>query len=194
MNATECVDKISGYFTGKTSQAVTDKMLSILSRLQDDQRETVYERMVEDNSPRFRVGVKEIIEACRALGIGYKKSFYTPTQEWTCEACGAVFTYVMVTSDEEKVEKHLFDKCPRCDFQPCWTIAARMYGNMEAPSYKRLLAERRHWVSEHPEPYFDRGLVEEEIREMRQIDVKRKIANIVAEKTVIVQGRLPYKE
>jgi hypothetical protein len=189
VNAKNCIDKIGDYFTGKQNPAVTEQITLILERLGEQEIDAVYDRLLQEVSPRFSVGVKEIADACNALGIGFHKAHFIPAHDWVCDACGQKFLYSPGSDDDDKIDKHIFDICPGCGFQVNWTITAKKYRTFP-DWYNRELTNRMAWKCDHPEPYFNQAVAEQERRDQKRIDVTNKIAKLAAD----MQSRLPYKD
>ena len=176
MNASGFVKRVTGYFNGKYSEMHLSQMSEILERLDDAALDAIYDRLMEDCSPRFAVGIKEIVDACNALGIGYHKTRYVPATQIWCDACGESFTYAQCVSDDDKIDKAIFDLCPTCGFQPNWTLtmqAYKRYGHL-SESYAAWYDKQKKGNSEKyskQQPYFSRAKAEQERREHNKVKV-----------------------
>ena len=174
------IQRITAYFgpNSKYRPELLTAIDKIASRLGEDQLDVVFDKLMEDQSSRFQVGVKEIQLACQALGIGYKKATYIPAHEVTCDACGFSYQYAMAPDDEDRLEKNLHDYCPSCGFQYNWTIMANEYGERATPWYTNLLERSREWKRDNKRPYWDKAVAEKEQRQMRKAEIDRKMAQI----------------
>jgi hypothetical protein len=121
------VQDLTEYFSGNYGPALLRELNAIFTNIPEESHEDVARMIREDNAPNFKLGVKAVVDACRKLGIPYRKyaEEYTPAKDWKCECCGLVFKYAMLTSETDKHDKGIFDYCPRCGMQPTYTIEAR---------------------------------------------------------------------
>jgi len=132
MDADNFIARIREYFDtkGKYSDAVIREMTKEADKFTNEDRVRLYNRIIEDNSPRFQIGLKEIREAATALGISYCRARYIPSRQYWCDCCGEPFQYAQYVSEEEREEKQIYDTCPICGFQPTWTIDYKKYQAM----------------------------------------------------------------
>jgi DNA-directed RNA polymerase subunit RPC12/RpoP len=166
------ISKIRAYFDakGKYPDAVILKITQIVDRLTNEARVSLFDRLTEDNSPRFMVGVKELVEACKALGLGYGKTHYVPTSDYYCDACGEKFHYAQCVSDDDRIDKDIHDVCPTCGFQPGWTyliLEYRKQGNLSPKLAEWYEDQKKASLDKHSKtaPYFSRAKAESERRE-----------------------------
>ena len=122
MTSPETMNRILEYFggNGKYNNEVVTEMTKIVDRLGENDRDRIYARLIEEERSAYHIGVKEIVSACQFLGIGYHVQQRFGSEEWSCDACDRQFRYQMCTDDEDHFNG-IFDKCPRCGFQPTWT-------------------------------------------------------------------------
>jgi hypothetical protein len=111
-----------------------EKMKAFAEKIPDDCRQEVIDRILETEGPSSKVGVKQMVESCAALGVGFKRSHFLPTIDWYCDACGYTFKYAQAVSDDDRIDKGLHDFCPMCGFQPIWTTNRDAYMKMGALS------------------------------------------------------------
>lgn len=177
MTAGEMLSALMDYFAqGKYPDAVVNRMRFTIESIGDAERQVVLDHLIETQKASFKISVAEIVEACKALGIGYHESKFIPATDWTCDACGHEFKYVQAVTDDDKIDRNLHDVCPMCGFQPGWTIQRAAYeqaGNLTpeyAAWYDRML---EHMPAKHgpkaPEGiYWARSKAEAERREAQR--------------------------
>jgi hypothetical protein len=120
-----------------------EKMKAFAEKIPDDCRQEVIDRILETEGPSSKVGVKQMAESCAALGVGFKRSQFVPAIDWCCDACGHRFKYAQSVSEDDKIDKYLYDFCPMCGFQPGWTHLREAYHlqGIATDWYDRLIEE-----------------------------------------------------
>lgn len=179
MTPEKMLDDVMAYFAqGKYPDAVKERMRAIIASIGDDEREAVTEHLIETQKASFKVGVSDIVESCRALGIGFRAARFVPAVEWYCDACGYNFKYAQASGDDEKIDLGLHDVCPMCGFQPNWTLTKDAYAKMGAltraylENYRKRIVEcvEKHGASPScgrgpSGPYWARSKAEQERRD-----------------------------
>ncbi len=165
---------------------MVEKMKSLAEGIPESARQSVIDRITETEGPSSKVGVKQMVEACDALGVGYRQSRYTPAQDWICDACGHQFKYSRCPSDDEKIDLGLHDCCPMCGFQATWTEVRDAYRTMGglSPAYTaQYAAQVEACTSKHgPKApggiYWSRSRAESERRDDRRVRIDRQMEDL----------------
>lgn len=123
--------------------AVITKLKRIAETIPEDARQDVIDKILETETSSVKISVKHIVEACRALGVSYRETRYLPAEDWICDCCGHEFKYHQSPSDDERIDKEIYDFCPMCGFQPGWSILAQAYKDrgQKVEWYDRLLEQ-----------------------------------------------------
>jgi hypothetical protein len=123
--------------------AVQSKMEQLAATIPENARKDVIDRILETEASSTKISIKHIIEACNTLGVSYKAAKYVPAINWICDACGREFLYHQAPTDDDKIDKQIYDFCPDCGMQPGWTILMQKYKafGIATPWYDRLLAD-----------------------------------------------------
>jgi hypothetical protein len=140
------MDELLAYFSqGKYPEAVLRRMRTVIESIDEGERDTVLENLIETQKASFKVGVSDLVESCKALGVGFRAAKYVPAMDWTCISCGYTFKFTLSPSDDDKLDKNLHDVCPMCGFQPYWTILHDKYteAGMACPWYDTLIKDSR---------------------------------------------------
>ena len=165
MDVNTSIHSIIDYFGGadKFTAPIISEIKYVLEPLTNEERARVYERMTEDESPRFKIGKKEVVAACRALGIGFKKGHSVPWHLFYCDCCGFEFRYAQVVSDDEQIDDDIHDVCPMCGFQPNWTITKHRYveiGKLSESPAEWYEQQKKKCLQKYgrSNPFFNRAL------------------------------------
>jgi hypothetical protein len=105
--------------SGKPDVLLTRKAFGLLGRIPKDERAKAIEWLLENQPKKFGLDIPAIRLALTETGT--KFSEYIPAEDWTCDACGMQFKYIDQPTNADKHDRGLFDLCPRCGFQVCWT-------------------------------------------------------------------------
>lgn len=142
MNAREMVNEIVSCFV-PPPKPMQEKMITLVESIPEAARKNVIDRIVETESSSIKISIKNIVEACIALGVSYHKTTYVPAEAWICDSCGNQFKYGISPSDDDKIDKLIYDACPMCGFQVNWSILHKQYSalGIKTEWYDRLLAE-----------------------------------------------------
>lgn len=120
MEALDDVNEMLAYYNkSKPDIALSKKAYAILGRFPKEARAKAIDWLYEHKERKFGVDVISFREALRETGTSVSE--YVPAEDWTCDACGLTFKFFDQPTEEDKLEKGIFDFCPRCGFQPCWT-------------------------------------------------------------------------
>ena len=129
MTASEMVNELLACFVPPPAK-MQDKMMKIAETIHADDRKSVMDRIIESEAASIKISVKNIAEACRALGVGFHEEHYTPAIDWQCDACGHEFKFHQCPSIQDKLDRNIHDACPMCGFQPGWTMTRDRYLKM----------------------------------------------------------------
>jgi DNA-directed RNA polymerase subunit RPC12/RpoP len=146
MTSDSMVSELTAYFAqGKYPEPVLRRMRAVIESIAEGERDTVLEHLIENQKASFKIGVSDIVESCKSLGVGFRAAKYVPAMDWTCVACGHSFKFTLCPTDDDKIDKNLHDVCPMCGFQPYWTILHDQYleGGLECGWYDGLITEAR---------------------------------------------------
>jgi len=129
------------------SPNIISRMEITAKSIPEDAREDVFNAILEEQAPNFVVGVHSIVAACKKLGVPYRETHYIPTVDWTCDNCGRQFKYHPAPSDDDRIDKYIYDFCPDCGLKPYYTILAQDYNRLgiATPWYQKYLAEASQW-------------------------------------------------
>lgn len=169
MNLEDFMFELFEYFQGKYADAVKDRIKAMAINFTNDERKAVFDHLIENQKASFKISVAEIVESCKFLGIGYHAAHYVPAVDWVCDACGHQFKYAQAVSDDDRIDRNLHDFCPRCGFQPTWTIVRRKYREQggwrdEAEEVYQAHLDK---ASKREGLYFDRNKAERERRDQK---------------------------
>lgn len=177
------------------SPKMVERMERIARSIPEDARESVYEAILEELGANAQVGTKDIIAACRKVGAPYSEAHYLPAEDWICDGCGRQFKFHPCPTDDDKIDKGIFDFCPDCGLQPHYTKLAQEYAlrGIKTPWYNKLVEKAKKWGRD-TEPkqektrmggawtvggmFWYRSNAEKERREERRIKVDAKMAEI----------------
>jgi hypothetical protein len=142
MTGQEMVKEIVSCFVPPQHKMI-EKMEYIADSIPESARKEIIDAITETEGPATKIGASHIVEACNRLGVSYHRSTYTPAEPWTCDACGFEFKYTLAPSDDDKIDKGLYDACPMCGMQPGWTQLANRYNalGIATPWLDRLINE-----------------------------------------------------
>jgi len=129
MTSVEMIAELLSCFPAPPER-VQNKMRDLADTIQADARQDIVDKILETETASTKISIKHIIDACKALGVGYREAHYLPATDWVCDACGREFKYHPAPSDDERIDKDIHDVCPDCGFQPIWTIERSMYIDM----------------------------------------------------------------
>jgi len=122
---------------------VQEKMIQLADTIPESARKEVIDRILEEEGSSTKISITHIVEACRAIGVGYKAARYVPATDWICDSCGNKFKYHAAPTDDDKIDKGIHDLCPHCGFQVIWTIEARGYKTKDGfPEWYQRLIEK----------------------------------------------------
>lgn len=166
--------------------AVQEKMIRLADTIPEDARQEVIDRILEEEGSSTKISITHIVDACRALGVGYKAAKYVPAIEWQCECCGTTFKYHAAPTDDDKIDKNIHDLCPRCGFQVIWSIEAEMYKiNKKRPEWYYRLIERHTGENRNPSEkahngtdFWSRHAAERERAKALEANAEEEIAEI----------------
>ena len=208
MTPEKMLDDIMAYFAqGKYVQAVQDRMHALITSIGEVERDSVLEHLIETQKASFKVGVSDIVESCRALGVGFRAARFVPAEMWTCDACSHDFKFTLAPSDDDKIDRGMYDYCPMCGFQPGWTKLADKYRAMgiATPWLDKLLEEcassfgldaKPHMVRKGGDMTLSRGgifwarsMAESERKEDRRISIEVKMEALGKAKRWDLKGK-----
>ena len=202
MTTSAMTESLYAYFEGKYSDSVRARIFTFCDNLGDEERAKVLEYLIEHLKANFKVSVSELVEACKALGVGYKQARFVPSIEWDCEACGYRFRYSQAASDDDKIDFNTHDVCPHCGFEPGWTLYKRASEEKKTitPEYKLWHARQidtckekfdnsgfgkcigGNWTKGGGKVFWDRSAAEEERRERKSIPIAAVVSNLATAK------------
>ena len=208
------IHQITSYFASNTKykSEIIAEITRIVSRIGDTELESVYDRLLEDNAPSFMVGIKQIVEACEALGISYHKAHFVPAKDWQCVSCDHKFKYAIAPSEDDRIDKGIYDFCPNCGFQPYWMKLESMYRGQGISTewYDRLVMDHQGFGLGKSESkvrkgngmtltrggvFWDKSKAEQERRDNKKLDIQTKIAEIDRSlKWKSAEARKPYAD
>lgn len=133
-------------------QAMQEKMERLAESIPEDARQDVIDKIIESKDASKKLSAKDIVEACDNLGVSYKATHYLPAEDWICDGCGYQFKYHSAPTDDDKIDKGIYDFCPMCGLQPGMTILAQQYNShgIKTPWYDRLIEKSKAWGPKVP--------------------------------------------
>ena len=122
MDSQKDLDDLLKYYSrkGEYDKLLARKVYSIMGRVSQENREKAIEWLLENREKKFGLDVPAIRQALTETGT--KSAEYVPAEDVKCDACGMEFKYNQMPTDEDRQTKGIFDLCPRCGFQVCWTV------------------------------------------------------------------------
>jgi len=128
-------------------QKMVARMESLARTIPDDAKEDVFNAILEELGANYMVGANNITDACKKLGVPFSETHYIPATDWTCDNCGRQFKYHPAPSDDDKIDKYIYDFCPDCGLKPYYTILAQEYNRLgiATPWYKDMLLAASLW-------------------------------------------------
>lgn len=144
MEAKEMILELLACFVAPPEK-MQERMFAVAASINADDRKAVLDRIIETESSSIKISVKNIVEACRAMSVGFHEAKFIPAVPWQCAACGHEFKYTVSPSDDDRIDRFLYDACPMCGFQPGWTKLRDTYHGQGIATdwYDRQLAECR---------------------------------------------------
>ena len=127
MNAEQFIAKLMGYYKGSYSPERIEQLKRFSRGISEKALEDVYNSIIENREKDGAIAVVDLKKACQEQGAAFTETKYVPTEDWTCEACGNEFKYHPCPSDDDKIDKGIFDVCPNCGYQVAWSITADAY-------------------------------------------------------------------
>jgi hypothetical protein len=151
MQVDEFIHKLTAYFSGEYKPVQIERMEAVARNISEASLDEVYASLEEECDSRFKVSVKQIVEACRRLNIGHGTYSAIRWRMVECMACGTSYKYHPSPDDEDKLERQLFDVCPRCGFQYRWQQESDGYekANMPNPIRAFVQAQIEHSNKTH---------------------------------------------
>lgn len=193
MNAKQMIFDLLKCFS-PPPQAMQDKMERLAESISEDARQDVIDKIVESKDASKKLSAKDIVEACQALGVAYHATHYLPAEDWICDGCGRKFKYHACPSDDDRVDKDIFDFCPDCGLQPYYTKLAQSYNELgiATPWYERILASCAMFGPNKPSQtikimdltltrggvFWSRIIADRERREEKKIAIDAKMASL----------------
>jgi hypothetical protein len=197
MDANAMVNELLACFVPPPAK-MQEKMMAIAGTIHEEDRKAVMDRIIETEASSIKVSVKNIAEACRALGVGFHEQKYTPAIDWQCDACGHEFKFHQSPTMQDKIEKNIHDTCPMCGFQPGWTMTRNAYAKMGNGTISKAYAEQymdqvQRCTEKHGPggkgpngelrtPYFSRHKAEEEAKGGNAVDVQAIIDKLATDR------------
>ena len=172
------VDKLIGCFT-KPTAGMQHEMSELERQIPDDYKQAIFDAILEEAPGNARIGVKNIRDACRKVGVSFKDAIFISHRDHTCDCCSHEFKYSPCPTDDAKIDYGIHDICPMCGFQVCWTLQYRDYVNAgHTPEwYAKLLSRFRADTAWGPNKtkgvWFKRADRERERR--KDIDTKQRL-------------------
>jgi hypothetical protein len=199
MTPSDFIDRVTEYFSGNYKPAHVARITEFLERIDGSAIEAIFDRLIEDCSPRFSIGVKEIVDACNVLGIGYRRTHYVPARDWECHCCGHTFKYAQAVTEDDKIDKGIYDYCPKCGAQPGWKMLEDGYRSMglntdwydrqmmicagygpDKDKVKVRIATGMSWL--RGGVFWDRSEAEEERRQNKTVNIASRLSQLDREK------------
>lgn len=121
MEALEDVNRLLAYYQrgGAPDKMLAQYAYKILGSFKPEEREKAIGWLIENRPKKEGLDVPAIRTALSETGT--KNAAYIPAADVQCEACGMQYKYIDQPTEEDKHDRGLFDICPRCGFQFCWT-------------------------------------------------------------------------
>lgn len=116
----EVKELLTYYQKGTFDTLLAKKIYGIMGRMPAEDRTKAIDWLLENREKKQGLDIPAVRQALAETGT--RISVYVPAKDFTCDACGMQFKYTACPSYEDKRDKGLFDICPRCGFQVCWTI------------------------------------------------------------------------
>ena len=175
---------------------MVEEMRQRASMIPADRVEDVYQAILEEAAASQKIGIKHLLDACKKLNISTRKhaSAYVEILDWTCDCCGAEFSYHPAPTDEQRVYNGWHDACPICGFQVAWTRDYRAYEAQGRGGewYQKYLDRYRRADMYGPDKarglFFNKGA---RARELRDNDARKYPAKDLAEAKRFGSDRRP---
>jgi hypothetical protein len=163
MEALEDVNRLLAYYqrSGAPDKMLAQYAYKILGRFKPEERERAIDWLIENRPKKDGLDVPTIRTALSETGT--KNAAYIPAVDVKCEACGMGYKYIDQPTEDDKHDRGLFDLCPRCGFQFCWTNevdrtrTVRNFGILWEPAwYTRLKKQCLEAHSAGNNPHYNR--------------------------------------
>lgn len=163
----------------------------IIESISDSDRALILTYLYEHNEASRIMSVKNIVEACRDLGIGYRQvKIQGYVQEVECAACGMKYRWKQSVTDKEAYDSGVFCKCPRCGWAHQDTVVYEQYKALgfteESKATEMFLKHtkdcRDTHVGEGKKPVWSRSEYEQEVKAENRARVDRIMQEIKQEK------------
>jgi hypothetical protein len=175
-NFNDVRDIIDHYRTRKRGEviinhSVEDRVFKRLANIPPETRTRVIDWLMENHPRNFGLDLMAINEAVTQIR-GYTTP-YVPAQKVTCGCCGLGYQYKLSATDDDKLNRGIFDRCPRCGHKHEDTLAAEQYAQKAggySDLYKaELKARLENWLAGGQKWHYDR---DEELRWARDLEAR----------------------
>lgn len=179
------VSRLMGYYKASYSPERIEQLKFFCAKISQSGIEDVFNHIIENRQKDGAISVADIKESAIAVGVPFTITRYVEVQDWTCDCCGHEYKYAPVPTDDDKIDKAIFDYCPICGFQAGWTITRNevLLNGRESPEwYARYLDVFRNGSATHElfnkeHPFFNRIKAERDRRdENRRINDQKMLA------------------
>jgi hypothetical protein len=125
----------------KPPDAMIAEMDKVARGISEEDQSRIFESILDTVNTGAKIGVKDIRDACRRLGVSFTQAIHVNARQHRCDCCGRGFMYVPAPTDEQEIEQGWHDRCPCCGFQVVWTKAFTEYALLgyEPPWYAAAL-------------------------------------------------------
>jgi hypothetical protein len=200
MTSDALIAKLTAYYG--PAKKYSDELLEALTRwaenIAEEGRGQVFDWIVENRESMAAVGVKDLKQACVALGIGFRNIAFADPIELVCGACGTAYKFVKATTPYQQLELNQHARCPKCGLPGYDQTLAHAYARNsdgKMPSWWERTVEhfRDHvwsWDGK-PGPFFRADIVRREQAETKLERIDRSIAQVAKAKSWDDIGRRP---
>jgi hypothetical protein len=147
---TDDIWEFIAYYRKKTINETVEKLaFERLVRMTPERRQEVYNWLMDNHHKNFGLDIQAINDAMTHIR-GYETAF-VPARMVTCECCGLEYQHKDHVSADDKLQRGIFDTCPRCAYDPEKTLRAQKFFAKNAKEPEGYTAElqthRDNWIA-----------------------------------------------
>lgn len=160
MIASDMLERIVAYFGRDKdyNRARMDQLDRMIHAIDEQERERVMDKLIEEHESSRMLSVKNLAETCRGLGVSHhdrRAANFAEAIDAECGCCGESYKWKASASDFERLEG-IHATCPKCGWPHSDEIRYRTYEHLglapDAAYRKTYKQQTDHLRNEHVGP------------------------------------------